>query len=326
MNLIGPICHRDRWGYITDGGVFAIPPQFDGLGEYREDRISFCKNGRLGFLNATGEQVIPPIFEVERYEMPHFNECLCAVRFRGLIGYVDKAGKWIIQPQFQQGWDFRDGKAIVETSEGYAIIDTKGGRLTELQAFLISGLQDWPAIWNCFPVFVRNDQRILTQWLNWSGEVVFGARFCWMTNWTEDTAGFCEHEDRVSQPWGLVRKTGEVVAPPQFFALSEFVDGLARARRAQDDYGFINAAGEWVILPRFQQAQPFSDGLACVTLNGKKGFINTRGEMIIEARFDQEARFRSGFAQVEHEGKHAVIDKQGRVVWETQLEDSTRVF
>lgn len=323
--MFGPVRYKGKAGYLAETGDFVIPLEFEDLGACRQHRISFLTQGKVGFLDSNGDVAIPPRFEPERFEMPHFSEGLCAVRLNGKVGYIDTAGAWVIEPAFERGWDFRGGRAIVETGgkdAHYCVVDRSGSQRVRLEAAMIPGWQDWPEDWDCFPVFVNDDarSRMVTQWINWQGEVVFAGRYPWMSNWCDEVSGFCPHEDRTDRPWGLVRKTGQVLVPPRYFWLADFVDGLARASRSPKEFGFINAAGQWVIEPKFEQATSFSEGLACVTIQGKKGFINTKGELVIDARFDRQSAFKDGFAQVEYGGRSAVIDRTGRVIWETRAE------
>ncbi len=322
--MIGPIVYRKKWGFLSEFGEFIIPPCFEQLGECRQDRISFESNGKLGFLNSRGEVAIPAKFQGERFEMPHFSDGVCAVRFNEAVGYIYENGEWAIAPQFERGWDRRHGMALVETKgtdAHYRIIDPAGQPLSVLNEYSIRGLQDWPENWELFPVFVDRAGMTLTRFINWRGQVVFPERYPWMTDFYAGVAGFCPNEDRVDHPFGLVRLSGEVICAPAFYAMRDFQEGLARAGRTPKEFGFLNPEGHWVIEPQYRQALPFSDGLACVTVKGKKGFINTIGEVVIDPRFDQEASFKAGFAQVKYEGKQAVIDKTGRILWEAKLED-----
>jgi hypothetical protein len=223
VKLICAIKQGGRWGYLSEAGQFAIPPRFDALGELREGLISFRLDDKIGFLNEAGQVIIPAKFDPEEFVMRHFSEDLVPVRTNGLAGYINKSGHFAIQPQFTWAWDFRRGKAIVLLSGnngGFWLIDGSGRPMNRLNVYEIKGLMDWPEDWECFKVFLDAERLLLTQWINYRGEVVFGACYPWMTNWNNGVCGFCDHEDRTAHPWGLVNLTGGVIAYPRFWALA----------------------------------------------------------------------------------------------------------
>ena len=63
--------------------------------------------------------------------------------------------------------------------------------------------------------------------------------------------------------WGLVGEGGGWKLKPQFDSCCEFRDGLALARRGEDDpVGMVDRSGNWAIPPRFKGLSIFQDGLA----------------------------------------------------------------
>lgn len=57
---------------------------------------------------------------------------MAAVWRCGAWGYIDKNGKFIIPPQFDQARAFRDGLAPVKTSNGWGFIDKNGQNIIPL--------------------------------------------------------------------------------------------------------------------------------------------------------------------------------------------------
>ena len=135
--------------------------------------------------------------------------------------------------------------------------------------------------------------------------------------------------------YGYIKSNGEVIAKPQFFKASVFINGMARIKFPDDyctyidpngkvlkqkfdwfsehftpdglcmvrDYetekkGFINKKGEYVIKPQFDDANEFSEGLACVKVDGKWGYIDYKGEMVVKPNFVIAQSFSEGLAWV----------------------------
>ena len=108
----------DRTGEI----VPEPPPQHFATGDPGE-LIPFRKGHSAGYLNAQGEVVIAPQFEVASA----FSEGLACVGKRGLFGYIDTRGEWVISPRFQHVNGFSDGLAGVPLGEnGWGFIDRAG--------------------------------------------------------------------------------------------------------------------------------------------------------------------------------------------------------
>jgi len=85
--------------------------------------IPFRKDDVSGYLNAKGEVVIQPQFQVASA----FSEGLACVCKGGLFGYIDTRGEWVIPPRFQYANDFSDGLAGVPLGEnGWGFIDRAG--------------------------------------------------------------------------------------------------------------------------------------------------------------------------------------------------------
>lgn len=160
-----------KWGFVDDDGAEVVPPRYDtatdfsaglawGLagdwqlidpsGEVKAtleadevkayaDGLAAFRQGKLwGYLDGSGNVVIPPQFTIAR----SFSEGLAAVQHEvgGLFGYVDKSGKMVIPCQFV-GYsvpverddkfvmmDFFEGLAVasVEVEAGFGYLDQQG--------------------------------------------------------------------------------------------------------------------------------------------------------------------------------------------------------
>ncbi|BAT53659.1 hypothetical protein NOS3756_26200 [Nostoc sp. NIES-3756] len=113
-----------KWGYIDKTSKFVISPQFDYADSLFEERGLVVSHGKIGFIDKTGKVVINPQFDpgttlissseylkskFKQYPdqlqpsevMPYrFSNGLAVVGKNNKCGYIDKAGKFAIQPQF----------------------------------------------------------------------------------------------------------------------------------------------------------------------------------------------------------------------------------
>ena len=151
-----------------------------------------------------------------------------------------------------------------------------------------------------------------------------------------------------SKKWGYIDRTGKIVIEPQWYAASEFCDGLARVMPAGKyeckgfgygpPWGYVNRKGKLVIPAEFNQASEFSEGLARVSTGNWRvhgfhfgegspyGYIDTSGSMVIKEQFREARSFSEGLAAVtvwtgpEHRHKWGFIDKKGNEVIKPRFE------
>lgn len=136
------------------------------------------ENGKYGYIDKTGKVVIKPQYE----NTMGFNEGLAATKYGGKYGYIDTKGKWIIKPQFDFTYMFSDGLAMVE-------IDKK------------------------------------TAWIDKTGKIVIKPQ-----EFEKTAVGFKEGRLAVKKggKWGYLDKTGKMAIPPQFDEANEFSGGVAQ--------------------------------------------------------------------------------------------------
>lgn len=234
-------------------------------------------------------------------------------------------------------WNFLENLALVETNEGYFVIDKGGKKITKLEVWDVRRMDDLIKDWNCFRCLFSRKQGLtgfLEGCLNWRGEVLFPPVHDRITDFFNGVAGFSDGEETLDSPWGLVNLAGEILKEPQYLQMQCFTEGVASAAQSLsstgwiDEFGYIDATGEWVIPPKFQKAFPFSNGLARVGIGGvcnrfgevigeqRFGFINRKGELVIDAMFSSATDFVGNFAMGELDGKSIVFDREGKIIWE----------
>jgi hypothetical protein len=199
----------------------------------------------------------------------------------GLYGYIDRSGRWVIEPRFLEASGWEDGAASVRLLNGdSAFIDTNGKYL--MQPRRLQRLGDLS-----------------------EGLAVFepeGARY-------DNVDGFVKNI-------GFIDVTGRVVIAPHFFAAYDFSEGVAAASVEFGRCGYIDKAGDFVIEPKFefpsyQDCGPFSEGLAHVMKGGKYGYVDHTGSFVIRPIYDYAYDFAGGYAVVEIGSRYVFIDKRG---------------
>jgi hypothetical protein len=311
-------------GYIDKTGNFVIKPSFrrtwpfsEGLA--RVQRIDF----RYCFIDKTGSTVVeidlrnrkrgPKEFRLLSVkELSDFHDGLARVQISGVStnpkgeentfspwGFIDKTGKYFIEPVFTDAQDFQDGVAVVcakkiSKDKTDSILDNikicgyvnKGFRLVEFTAE-----DTFTASYQVPPLF-------------------------------QSAHSFCDGLAQVYNDKGqraYIDKKGNLMidwfSPGASSGLDcNFREGLAVVG-SMDKCGYMNTKGALVIPFQFQSAKPFYEGLAAVKVNGLWGYIDKTGKMVVLPRFSEASPFSESLAWVEWgDSTSAYIDRRGEVV------------
>jgi len=77
-----------------------------------------AKNGKVGYIDATGRLVIPTSFDLTFNYGWDFFEGVAPVQVGTEWGYIDSAGAFVIRPTFAWAKPFSDGRALVGLGGG----------------------------------------------------------------------------------------------------------------------------------------------------------------------------------------------------------------
>lgn len=212
-------------------------------------------------------------------------------------GFIDKTGKFIIAPQYDEVSDFGNSKyAAVKDKEGlWKYIDSEGHVVSK--DYNYAG----PFAQNGLACAIDDDS--LTGYINENFEYVIAPHYKNARKFGDN--GFA----RVSEDgknWGYIDTAGNVVIDYQFLTCEDFNDGLAPVN-VSGKWGYINEMGEFIIEPQFSEAHVFSDnGTALVKVGGAPnqkddglyGYINSDGSWFLKPQFEMAYDYRNGYASI----------------------------
>ncbi len=245
-------------------------------------------------------------------------------------GYIDKEGKYAINPQFDEAHMFIQGMALVKGTDGkYGFIDEEGkykinplyksAQNTFSEGGLVGVAQENGKI-----QFVDKEGKIKATLEN--------ADRCYQLN--EGMAAIM-----VGDKWGFADASGSIKINPTYDNVTRFGEGLAAVAQKDEEteelkWGFIDKEGKLVInyqfslksgedvLPEFSGVSGvvFRDGLAPVSTDGEKwGYINKEGNYEINPQFDKAFSFFNEMALVRNGETYGYIDKTGKYVINPQF-------
>ncbi len=267
-------------------------------------------NGKYGYINKAGKYVIEPQFD----DADGFSDNgLARVEVNDKWGYINSTGKFVIEPQFDSAYSFSDnGLAGVEVNDKWGYIDSTGKCVIEPQFDLTSSFSD-----NGLAMVYVNDK---WGYIDSTGKCVIEPQFDIAWDFSDNgLAGV-----RVNDKWGYIDSTGKCVIEPQFDFAWDFSDNGLAMVTVNGKHEYIDSTGKCVIEPQFDFAWNFSDnGLAMVEANDKWGYIDSTGKYVIEPQFDEADSFSdNGFAAVKVNDKWGYIDSTGKYVIEPQFDEA----
>ena len=179
-----------KYGFIDKTGKEIIPCIYDYVSYFNEGLSKVKKDGKYGFIDKTGKNVTPCIYDY----FSEFHEGLAKVKKDGKIGVIDKTGKEIIPCIYDELSDFHEGIASVKKDEKHGFIDKTGKEII-------------PCISNYAFYFYEGLASV-------------------------------EKDGK----YGFIDKTGKVVIPCIYDYVSEFHEGLAQVKK-DGMFGFVDKKG-----------------------------------------------------------------------------------
>ena len=102
-------------------------PKYTYIGEFCEGLACVQLNGKCGFIDKTGKEVIECNYE----DISFFHEGLARVRLNGEYCFIDKNGNKVIKCKYDYVSDFHEGLAVVRLNGKYGFIDKTGKEVIE---------------------------------------------------------------------------------------------------------------------------------------------------------------------------------------------------
>ena len=278
------------------------------------------KAGKGGFINKSGEVVIPLHFDT----VGEFSDGLARAECAGKWGFINSSGEWVVRPRFSWAQDFSEGLARVQVdgealtyNSRWAFIDKSGAVV--IQPFveeLPSSVSEGDDFHDGLAVV---EVKSMKGYMDKTGKVVISPKYSYVYPFSEGLAAVAV--DKRGDQWGFIDKSGTLVIPATFNWASSFKDGLAPVNRTSP-CGFVDRSGAFVLKPPVADGEKdcatvwgdFDDGLARWKFGSKYGFIDRSGKTVIPPTFDLTFGFSEGLAAVSINGKWGYIDKAGGMV------------
>lgn len=219
-----------KWGYMDTKGTVVIQPEWEEAGEFAGGYAAIKREGKWGGIDKTGRLVTP----LGKYERLYFEPeiGLWRITVGEKCGYMDKAGRVVIKPEWHDVAAWAEGLALV-FREG------KGGFIDKTGKVVVS--PEWEDVLPFHEGLAPAKRNGKWGFIDKTGKIVLELQW-------EDTIGFHRGLAGVQRngKWGFIDKTGKVITETHWDEVSNFHQELALVRENKK-FGFIDRTGRVVI-------------------------------------------------------------------------------
>ena len=288
-----------KWGYIDRQGKRVIPARFDDNRDFSEGLAVVRLKGDWGFIDKKGDIAIP----LQYKGAYSFHNGLARVQSKAdSMGMIDKNGKWVITPQWEELQDLAFGRIRYRFQGRYGFLNKKGQSVIE------------PLFEEAFPVFEAPGFARAKQSGKWG---LIDTNGTWVVKPGYSQVGTMQEgllKVSVEGKWGFVDNKGKTVIKPQYELATDFKDGMAVVS-SNLKFGVINSKGKWVIPADNEYLKYAGYGLFIVGENGQFGLLDKLGNELLSPSLEQLYAFQAnGVAWYAIDNQWGLLDTTGTFV------------
>ncbi|MBN2893207.1 MAG: WG repeat-containing protein [Bacteroidales bacterium] len=305
--------------YISSSGETFIKIPYQDAQSFENGKAKIFDGDRYNYIAKNGLLLGSWIIEEDNYH---------AMKSNDKYGFIDKNGRLVIDYQYTDAKDFKDGYALIGNGTYWAIIGKNGERISDWYEN-ISPFEGELAVVKKLgnTGFINRQGRFVGKWYEKVEPLDYGLykvkkyeqyaivnnEGFLVTQWFDRIETFYNGYVRVEKEgkFAYINKIG-AMAIGWFDNISNIKDGITRI---EDNglFGFFNVE-DFFISEFYEYLGEFYDGIALIKKNGKYGFISKKGVIISNIEYEKATPFDGGIAQVEKDGKAAYINTSGEIV------------
>ncbi|MGB5030327.1 MAG: WG repeat-containing protein [Chitinophagaceae bacterium] len=310
---LAPVLLNGKWGYINTYGKQIIPFRYDSTGEFSGGLCFVSNDTLMGIINKTGKEVIP----IQFTELYYVDDNLVRVMKNNKYGLYNTAGVQLSPPRFDDMTNFYEERAWVKIGDKWGFINKEGVLLISPKYELADRFTEEMA-------WVKTDYG-LYGYVNKLGEEVIYPMYEDAQSYSEGLAAVRTLMEGGISSYIYIDKKGDMIISNVGEGISwanPFQGGYAVVNKGRDKTGLIDKKGIEVIPCQYEEIGELSDSMIAVKENGKWGYYkiyysnalnSTSSSMPISCRFDEAASFTDGVAMVSS-GDAYYINKKGEYI------------
>ena len=303
-----------KWGFVNREGKEIVPLQYSEVKPFCEGCAAVSLKDLWGFVDMEGKEIIPLKYD----DILDFSEGLAGVALSKKWGYVDKTGTEVIPPKYARVCNFSEDMAAVGFNKLWGFIDRKGNELippkykkpySENNIPFKPGPL-YPGRFSCGLAPVWNDAEKKFGFVNKTGEMIIPPRYSAVSNFSNGYALAVTFGEKIWHiTMELIDSSGKVVVPSVHTDDKKVIKMLNIASRTGNTFMSKYFTGFYVIEPTV-----FVDNGECGTISDDI-FIQMSGGTVKAVRFGIQGRYErpdySKYKPFKYKGKWGFIDSEG---------------
>lgn len=305
-------------------GEMVVPFKYDEVEDCNEGMIGVRINDKWGYVNSSGEEIIPIKYHYDSSLISDFYDGIAVVEVEdengSKFGLVNKQGKEITPIKYDDVAPFSEGLACVGIGDKCGYVNKQGKEVIKIKygyQHAYSRTADYPMIsdFNEGLACVQIGNKI--GYINKKEEIVIPAKFDHGTRFKEGRAFV-----GIGDKYGYINKKGQFVGKMKYdrhYSNPEFYNGFASVTtngNFVESWGIINKQGKEIVPTKYNQSSfgGFAEGFSGMEIGEKWGYIDENGKLVIPAKYDEVWGFYGGLSAVKIGNKYGYINKKGKLV------------
>jgi WG containing repeat len=269
----------NRWGLQRNDGSWLVMPQFNAADVLSDGLARVRVGGRIGFIDRGGRLVIDPIFDEAWAFTPGFART--PARRGRFVGAIDRTGAWVFRIEADElHWAVSAGR---NGGAPFGWHFHRHGRwgLLDLDGHVVLDAGFDQTVQRCADghLVAFKDR----EWLYFRSD---GSPLQPPEGRIIDAScsSRAPYIVKVGDKFGLADSDGKEITPLAFDALVSATGDIWNAK-LDGKWGRIGPDGHWLFEPKFDYISR-SNPIIVAAMGAKRGFLNADGSWLIEPRFD----------------------------------------
>jgi hypothetical protein len=295
---------NNKWGYCNKQKQLIVPCDFESACPIIDGLGKFVKNGKTGYIDATGKIVTEPIYDEGNYS----NNGLALVKQNGKFGFINSKGVLSIPLKYDKADGFYKGYAQVHINDSCGIIDPTGKVIVPLKyKSMIYG----PIFSNGYMIMCKSYRPdFAVVYVNKKGEELFGQSFRSASPFEKNHATV---QSRENEKYGVINNKGKVVVPFEYDDCFPFKYGLSVSVK-NNLFGVIDTLGKVIIPLRYKEIRIIDKNLFFVKENDYYFLVNRKMERLNDRNYNRLGYTEAGFTQVLKDGLWNFVNQKGEEI------------
>lgn len=243
---LAKVIENGLFGFINKEGKFAIDAQYRAATNFKDGRAKVKSSDSYVLINKEAIKEIDANFDQVYFP----SSGLTRVKKSNKFGFY-KNKKQVISPTYDMATDFHDGIAAVLFEDKWSFIDAQGRVKKKLNYEMIEYGNE--GFW-----MVSKDGKF--GMINSNNDPVIPVEFDMLYKFKEDRCAY-----QVEGFWGFYDHEGEVITPPVFALVWDYVNGKARVL-TREGLAIIDKKGLLSFIAPSTEMRDFSEGLAPIQI------------------------------------------------------------